>query len=381
MMVKLRNFCGNHKTGPWLAKFVCGLIFSSIVINSSLASTGIRALDEPAPKVRVADKTTLIAITRAGHRIVAVGVHGVIIYSDDNGISWTQSSVPVDLTLTAVAFVNKTDGWACGHYGVILHTTDGGVTWQVQLNGIQANNLTLAAATAENTATVTATGGVDATDPSVAQMALRRANFFVAAGPDKPFLTIWAQDQKSAMVFGAYRMVMKTTDGGKTWSDWSLHIGDPRSHNLYDVVASGNDIFIAGEIGLVFHSVDRGNNFAEVTMPTDATMFGCIATGDGGFMVFGVGGQAYRTDDVGKTWTPVSVGATVNLLAAKTMASGAIVAVAEDGTLYISRNHAHTFTQMPETQSMGLYDLAQAENGDVILVGSSGVARLPAADF
>ncbi|WP_284256219.1 WD40/YVTN/BNR-like repeat-containing protein [Acidocella aquatica] len=336
--------------------------------------TGIRPLDTPALAAKVPDQVTLIAITKAGNRLVAVGEHGVIIYSDDNGKTWTQARVPVSVLLTAVAFATPAQGWAVGHYGVILHTSDAGATWQLQLNGIQANQLTLDAA---NQAV--------AQDPNseVAQRALHRANIFMAAGADKPFLTVLALSANDAIAFGGYRMAMRTTDGGKTWTDWSLHIGDPISHNLYDVEQIGPYIVIAGEAGNVFISTDGGNDFPAVTAPTDATMFGAVATGDNnGVLVFGVAGQAYRSEDGGKTWQTVQTfGSEANLLAARTLASGVIVVVSEAGVIYVSRDHAHSFTRLPEPQKMGLFDLVQAANGDVVFVGNLGVQRVPAQDF
>jgi photosystem II stability/assembly factor-like uncharacterized protein len=334
--------------------------------------TGFRSLDDAAIAVRHPDKVFLIAITRVGSRLVAVGEHGVIIYSDDSGLTWRQASVPVTLTLTSIAFVNRNDGWAAGHYGAVLHTTDGGTSWQLQLTGIQVNNLTLEAARAKDAET---------NDSNVGQLALRRATYFIQAGPDKPFLSILASDPNNAIVFGAYRMAMKTTDGGKTWVDWSLHIGDSLSHNLYDVITVGTDVFIAGEIGLVFCSTDGGNSFVKANPPTGATMLGAIATGNDSLLVFGVAGQAFKSNDVGKTWTSVSFGTGANLTAARRLTSGAIVVASEDGSLYISDDEGNSFNLMPQRQSMALYDLVQAPNGDVVAVGDLGVVRIPASDF
>src|SRR5690554_3907461 len=64
-----------------------------------------------------AHKSLLLDITRADNRLVAVGGHGHIIYSDDNGIHWKQAKVPVAVTLTKVFFVSGQIGWAVGHDG------------------------------------------------------------------------------------------------------------------------------------------------------------------------------------------------------------------------------------------------------------------------
>jgi photosystem II stability/assembly factor-like uncharacterized protein len=340
----------------------------------SLAATGIRVLDEPAIAVRAPDQVTMIALTRTGNRLVGVGVHGVIIYSDDNGAKWKQASVPVGVLLTCVAFPTPLQGWAAGQFGIILHSTDGGVTWQEQLNGTQVIQLMQANANANLAANP---------NSDSAQRAVRRAGFFAAVGPNKPFLTILARDADAVTVFGAYRMAVRTTDGGKNWADWSLKIGDPLSHNLYDVASAGAGIFIAGEAGNDFVSTDGGDNFTEMVSPSpkNSTMFGVIPTGDRGILIYGVAGEAYISHDGGKSWKAVSVGTSQNLTAARQLDSGVILVASEDGNLYVSHDHAATFSRLPQPLPMAVYDLVQAPNGKVIAAGSAGVMTVSAADL
>jgi photosystem II stability/assembly factor-like uncharacterized protein len=332
------------------------------------ADTGVRALDEAAIQAKAPDKVFLDTITRAGDRLVAGGQHGVIITSDDNGLTWAQAAVPVNVEITAIRFASRRQGWAVGHYGVILHTGDAGATWQIQLNGLQANQLTLAAAQA----------AVATNDPSPGTpLAMRRAEHFVSGGADTPFLTIWAENPQDAIMFGAYRLAMKTTDGGRTWTDWSLHIADAYSHNLYDVTPADGALYIGAETGLIFRSVDGGGDFKEISPPGNATLFAIIDTADNGVLVLGVAGQAFRSQDGGQSWQPVTFGTSDNLLAAAALQDGSIVVANEDGILYRSRDHGHHFLPLPITIPMSVFDLAQAPDGDIILAGNTGIMRIP----
>jgi len=331
------------------------------------AATGVRGLDEAAITVKAPSKVELIAVTRAGNRLVAVGEHGVIIYSDDAGVSWAQASVPVNLLLTAVDFANASVGWAVGQHGVILRTDDGGASWRLQFDGLAANRLTLA----------TAQAATASHDPSPGTpLALRRANFFLSDGPNVPFLSVLAIDPDHAFAFGAYRMVMKTDDGGKTWQDWSLHVGDPLSHNLYAVSKLGADLCLAAEAGQVFCSADGGVGFPGVAAPASATLFGILPAGGDAMLVFGVAGGCYRSTDAGQSWTSVDVGTPINLTAGTVLASGAIVLAGEDGSLYLSTDHGASFQRAPANQPMAIYGLAQAGDGDLIAVGNLGVLRI-----
>jgi photosystem II stability/assembly factor-like uncharacterized protein len=57
----------------------------------------------------------------------------LILKTIDGGISWT--AIPANWTLFSVCFVNEMTGYAVGDYGVVLCTNDGGITWAVTCTG------------------------------------------------------------------------------------------------------------------------------------------------------------------------------------------------------------------------------------------------------
>ncbi|MEJ2467297.1 MAG: YCF48-related protein, partial [Candidatus Thiodiazotropha sp.] len=99
------------------------------------------AMDRPALTSAKAEQATLLAVTRAGPRLVAAGERGIILTSDDNGASWQQAKVPTSVNLIALRFVDAKRGWAVGHMGIVLHSEDGGLTWRKQLDGVEAARL------------------------------------------------------------------------------------------------------------------------------------------------------------------------------------------------------------------------------------------------
>jgi photosystem II stability/assembly factor-like uncharacterized protein len=339
-------------------------------IGHGASLTKIDVLNDAAIQVRDPAHCFLAAITRAGGRLVAVGDHGVILHSDDEGVTWRQASVPVSVPLTSVGFFSPSLGWAAGNFGVILNTTDGGDSWHLQLNGFQANQLTMAAAQIAVSQ--------KSTLPGVA-FALKRANAFMQGGADKPFLTVLALSAKEILVFGAYRMTMLTTDGGNTWQDWSLHVEDRLSHNLYSAIIVGSNIYVVGETGVAFCSADGGNRFSQLASPSDATLFGVVAAVDGSIVVFGVAGSSFRSIDGGKTWLPTGIDTQDNLTAGRRLDSGAILIASEAGALYLSKDNGTNFTAMANVPPTGIFDFEIAGDGDLILVGNLGVTRLPLA--
>lgn len=168
---------------------------------------------------------------------------------------------------------------------------------------------------------------------------------------------------------------MMTQDGGKTWVDWSLHIGDRLSHDLYSATSIGADIYVAGEAGLVFCSTDGGNNFPAVTSPSSVTLFGVLGAPDSSVIVFGVAGAGFRSTDRGKTWTPIDFGTQDNLTAGLVLSSGAVLIASETGGLFTSRDNGATFKTVSGLQPTSVFGLAQAASSDLILVGNLGVTK------
>ena len=93
-------------------------------------------LELPATPSEKAIHSSMFFVGKFGNRYFAAGQMGHILYSDDNGTSWTQAQVPVRSTILDVYFVNDQLGWAVGHEGLILHSSDGGKSWQ-ELPGLR----------------------------------------------------------------------------------------------------------------------------------------------------------------------------------------------------------------------------------------------------
>jgi photosystem II stability/assembly factor-like uncharacterized protein len=355
--------------GQYLLRFMLSfllILMASFPVYAGQSEAAFPSLNIPASPARNISGALLIAITRAGDRLVAGGAHGVIIYSDDNGANWKQASVPVSLTITDIAFATPTIGWAVGAYGVVLHTSDGGQSWVRQLTGLDVNNLMLANATS-----------VAAASPDSPQgaRALRRANIFVAAGPDKPLLAVDVQDASHVTIFGAYRICIRTSDAGATWQDCSLSVPDPVSHNLYGIAHTAAGTYVVGESGDIF-LMDGTGAFSSIPSPAEATLFGMIVTTKNTLLAYGVAGTLYRSADGGKDWAPVSIAAQSDLTAGLQLASGAIILLSGTGTIYVSNDDGQRFQTVSQNTGEVLCAGVQAANSNIVLAGLSGIRVL-----
>ena len=224
-------------------------------------------LDVPAMMSPLSSNGLLQSVTRAGNRLVAVGQRGTIVVSSDGGTTWKQSPVPVSSDLTSVFFVDDNQGWAVGHDGVILHTGDGGEKWDVQLNGLTANDVLL---TAMERKVVAEPGSEDA------KKLLAEARRYKEQGADKPFLDVWFSDDKNGYAVGAYNLIVRTTDGGRTWESWFDRTDNPKFFNLYAIRPAGGDLYVAGEGGVVMKLDRVAQRFRAVAVPYNGSYFGVV---------------------------------------------------------------------------------------------------------
>jgi len=345
-----------------------GLSLSLLVIASlaplARADGFVDVLDTPAQSTPLAVKSLMLAVTRAGDQLVAVGQRGQIVVSGDAGGTWKQSRVPVSSDLAAVYFVDAKQGWAVGHDGVVLHTDDAGDTWRLQLDGRKANELLVAAMTKK----------VQAEPASEeAKKLLAEAERYKEQGPDKPFLDVWFADAQNGFVVGAYNLIFRTTDGGNTWTPWFDRSANPKFFNLYAIRPVNGDLYIAGEGGLMLKLDRSADQFKGLAMPYKGSFFGLAGAGNS-VLAFGLRGNVYRSDDGGTSWVKVEVGLPSAVVGAARTQRGATILADAGGRVVASADGGRTFTSVPLKQPMPLTGVAEAGEGRLALVGPRGVA-------
>ena len=322
-------------------------------------------LERPALIIKDTGHSAMLAVTRAGNRLVAAGERGRVLYSDDNGATWKQAQVPVSVSLTNIFFINAQKGWAIGHSGVVLATQNGGETWTRQLDGRQAAKLMLDAAERK-------TGGDDTT----AARQLADARQMVDDGPDKPFLDLYFSDENAGYVVGAYGLIFRTEDGGKNWTPWQSHVENPRGKHLHAIRSSGPALYIAGEQGAILRSTDAGEHFTEVKTPYPGSYFGIILEADGGLVAYGLRGNIYRSEDAGKNWQKIAVDTSSLLAADASLADGTLLIAGHEGDIFRSTDGGRSFSLLNIDQRSPFTGITVAADGSIILSGMRGITRL-----
>jgi len=326
-------------------------------------------LDTPAKPSPLAAKMLLNGLASAGKRVIAVGQRGHIVYSDDQGKSWTQASVPVSSDLVAVSFASPEKGWAVGHDGVVLHSADGGKNWQRQLDGRSAGRLM-----AERYAELAAKGELGSPDQSSAL--LDEAKRIAGQGAENPFLDVWFADENNGFIVGAFNLIFRTTDGGKSWEPWFHRTANPSRLHLYAIRPVGDEIYVTGEQGLVMKLDRQKGIFSALDTGYRGTFFGATGNAES-VLVYGLRGHAFRSTNGGRQWQKVETGLQDGITGAARCSDRRLLLVSQAGRLLYSDDAGQHFLPVKLDQTTPGSAVACLAGTTAIMAGARGVRTQP----
>ncbi|MBM3109808.1 WD40/YVTN/BNR-like repeat-containing protein [Pseudomonas arcuscaelestis] len=312
---------------------------AALVLAIGLWANTVEAATSAAPVYSTesakAEKSLLLDVTRAGARLIAVGDRGHILFSDDQGKSWTQSKVPTRQLLTAVYFVDDKHGWAVGHDAQVLVSADGGVTWTKQFEDLKR---------------------------------------------EAPLLDVWFKNPDHGFAVGAYGALLETTDGGKQWNDVADRLDNEDQLHLNGIaLVKDAGLFIVGEQGTMFRSGDDGQTWQKLEGPYEGSLFGVIGTAQPRtLLAYGLRGNLYRSTDFGDSWQKIDLqgarGALEFGLASATLLDdGNLVLVGNGGTVLRSTDDGQTFSVFNRSDRVALAGVSGKSGGGLVLVGQGGV--------
>ncbi len=364
-------------------KFAIGLSACAALLAGTLASASALqdVLETKSYPTDKAVSSVLLDVVKAGNRLVAVGERGHIIFSDDNGQSWRQAAVPVSILLTAVHFPTPSHGWAVGHGGVILHSSDGGASWVKQFDGNTANDVVIGAAQRNVAALEKALETASESEVSSLEAKLDEANFALddakadsEAGASKPLLDVWFKNAKEGFAVGAYGFFFSTSDGGASWDNAAPRMSNPDRFHLNAInQVTGGAIFIAGEAGVLYRSVDGGSTWETLESPYEGSLFGVSGTGNvNEVTVYGLRGHLFKSSDNGDSWRQINSGTESSLMGAFSSNDGSVYVIGNSGTVLISSNAGEAFKSRVRDDRVSLMAGVILESNKLLLVGENG---------
>ncbi|MDH3646271.1 MAG: YCF48-related protein [Gammaproteobacteria bacterium] len=301
----------------------------------------------------LATRAMLLDGVNTDGRIAVVGEHGIVLISDDEGVSWRQVQTHTRATLTGVHFHDKDTGWVVGHDAIILRTLDGGTSWQQ-----------------------------------------------VHFNPDdqRPLFDVWFADATRGFAIGAYGLFLSTTDGGSSWESKEL-IPEPwpdlastaletepdefdfEDDQYYDFhlnhIVSGDagDLYIAAEAGNFFRSGDGGETWYSMPTTYQGSFFSVLPLQAQNILLMGLRGNLFSSTNGGEAFIQVDTPVTVLLNDGAVLSDGTVLIGGMAGALLESTDDGASFELRQQANRKAISVLLPVSDA-IIIIGEAGVHRV-----
>jgi photosystem II stability/assembly factor-like uncharacterized protein len=350
-----------------LLKPACGAL-ALVLATAAFAATYVfkDPLDAPAMMLkRQITSTQMQAVAHAGERLVAVGIRGLVLVSDDGGKQWVQANVPVATDLTDVYFPTAKDGWAVGQEGVVLHTRDGGKTWDKQLDGRMTQKLLT-----EHFQSLVDSGHEEA------KRYLQDTQLNYASGAEQVLLSVWFKDAQHGFVCGSFGTLLATDDGGVTWESWAENFESDIAPHFYAIRGTQKGVMVASEKGIVFRLDPDKNRFVAMQTGYTGTFFSLLETGDA-VLAMGLRGNVYRLKGNSSQWEKLESGVSAAITASAALPDGGALLATQTAQLLVTQDGGDHFQKVKVERPMSFAGIAAAAPGTAVVAGSGGVRMIP----
>lgn len=232
---------------------------------------------------------------------LVIGASGLILRTEDGGLSWLREKSPISNNLNSVCCINSLLAYIAGDAGKILKTTDGGTTWASLPSG-KVSNL-------RSVDFVNSDTGYIAGNQGIILMTTDGGNSWstLATNTVQNFEGIVFVNPSVGFAVGFGGTVLRTTNGGVTWA--SFHTGI--SSSLRSVAFQGDSTGIAvGDFGAILQTTDQGNTWTSQPSGTAFNLFSVSYAGHRQAIAVGAAGSILYTGDGGTRWDSMSMAST-----------------------------------------------------------------------
>jgi photosystem II stability/assembly factor-like uncharacterized protein len=237
----------------------------------------------------------------------AVGYPGKILKTTDGGINWISQMDTISEPLYSVYFLNDTIGFIAGS-NLILKTTNSGQDWMVKSDN-HSNSLRSIYFTDENTGYAVGSTYVPGWNHCILKSTDGGNSWsYVSIGTNLGWLNaVFFVNQDTGWVAGTGTDFRKTTDGGLSWIDQSLGLyGSDETLNSIDFV-NNNIGWVVGGNGIIFKTTDSGNSWlCKSNLVTTADLNSVFFTDIQFGWIAGEDGTILHTTNSGSNWVKQS---------------------------------------------------------------------------
>ena len=190
-----------------------------------------------------------------------------------------------------------------------------------------------------------------------------------------PLLDVFCDSRDRAVAVGGYGYFLRTTDGGETWNKALDSLDNRDGWHLYDYAAAkgGNDRYVVGEKGVMFHSADKGVSWEKLQSPYSGTLFGVTAISDYKALTYGLQGNVWLTANRGRSWAKIPSKLSRGVNDGTVLADGTVVLVTNAGGILTSHDGGQSFSLrfLPDRDSISA--VLPRDAGGILVAGQGGL--------
>ncbi|MBV6479780.1 MAG: Ycf48-like protein [Ignavibacteria bacterium] len=181
----------------------------------------------------------------------AAGGNGTIIKTTTGGSTWFLQNSNTLFQIIDINFANTQTGWACGHDGLIIKTTNSGLNWNFQNSGVEVNLF--------NSFFLNSSTGWIAGDTGILKTQ-NGGQSWEWINLERWVYSVYFINANTGFAGVRFGKLMKTTDGGSTWSMQTHNSGA----TFYSIkFINENTGWAVGDYNTIVKTTDAGGSWMQ----------------------------------------------------------------------------------------------------------------------
>lgn len=310
-----------------------------------------------------------------GSYLMASGLSGTVMISDDNGLTWQTINQGSQAPVFDINFINPLTGWAANYGDRLLYTSNGGQNW---VNSAATNLLNADGVYFINSSTGFATGvsgseHLGASTVTVSKTTNGGAVWNILTLPENgsTFKLQFVNANDGFILLRTNTLnykIYKTSNAGANWSQ-AFTTTEVMNDIYFTTQING---WMAGESGKIYKTTNGGVNWSLQTSGTSYQLYAVFFLNANLGWSCGANGTVIATTNGGANWSLQNTGTTKVLTDIEFGSSTNGCAVGEDGVRLATGNGGATWGLNIEPSQADLYSLAFSGANQVYIAGDNG---------